>query len=143
EPCVFQAPANGALGKLMWIVEMRFLGMLDAVEALLLDGGDQLAVDEQRRRGLMIHRVDSKDVHRLPHSAARGRLAKPTEPVSGLTTARRKGRDISPHPLIYSAGSRASSYSRLKRPISSAAGRMLLTLPTPCPEPQISFQAFG
>ena len=61
---MFQAPADRALGKLMRIVEMRFLGVLDAVEALLLDGGDQLAVDEQRRRRLMIHRVDSENVHR-------------------------------------------------------------------------------
>src|ERR1051326_8194624 len=66
EPRMFQAPADGALGKLMRIVEMRFLGMLDAIEALLLNGTDQLAVDEQRSRGLMIHRVDTENVHRVP-----------------------------------------------------------------------------
>ena len=43
----------------------------------------------------------------------------------------------------YSAGSTASAYSFLKRAISSAAGKTLPTLPTPWPEPQISFQAFG
>src|SRR5206468_7406032 len=43
----------------------------------------------------------------------------------------------------YNGGSIASSYSFLKRAISSAAGRMPSTLPMPWPEPQISFQAFG
>ena len=71
EPGMFQAPADRALGKLMRIVEMRFLGVLDAVEALLLDGGDELAVDQQRRRGLMIHRVDSENVHRVPSTLLR------------------------------------------------------------------------
>src|SRR6185312_4799722 len=47
------------------------------------------------------------------------------------------------HAKGHNAGSSASSYSFLKRPINSAAGRILLTLPTPCPEPQISFHAFG
>src|SRR6476660_1058707 len=43
----------------------------------------------------------------------------------------------------HSGGSTASAYSFLKRAISSAAGNTLATLPTPWPEPQISFQAFG
>src|SRR5260370_40054074 len=43
----------------------------------------------------------------------------------------------------HSGGSTASSYSRLNRAISSAAGTILPTLPTPWPLPQISFQAFG
>src|SRR5213080_4791117 len=43
----------------------------------------------------------------------------------------------------HNAGSTASSYSFLKRAISSAAGTTLPTLPTPWPLPQISFQAFG
>src|SRR6266704_371096 len=43
----------------------------------------------------------------------------------------------------HSGGSTASSYSFLKRAINSAAGRILPTLPTPWPLPQISFQAFG
>src|ERR1700761_8768597 len=82
---MFQAPADRALGKLMRIVVMRFLGVLDAVEALLLDGCDQLAVDQERRRGLMVHRVDSKNVHRVPlYSAAyHGRLANPSATVRG------------------------------------------------------------
>src|SRR5207247_1588572 len=46
-------------------------------------------------------------------------------------------------PAHHSGGSTAASYSCLKRAISSAAGRILPTLPTPWPEPQISFQAFG
>src|SRR5229473_8586432 len=43
----------------------------------------------------------------------------------------------------HSGGSTASSYSFLNRAINSAAGRILPTLPTPWPLPQISFQAFG
>src|SRR6266700_6350778 len=43
----------------------------------------------------------------------------------------------------HSGGSTASPYSFLKRAINSAAGRILPTLPTPWPLPQISFQAFG
>jgi branched-chain amino acid transport system substrate-binding protein len=42
-----------------------------------------------------------------------------------------------------SAGSTASSYSFLKRAISSAAGTTLPIPPMPWPLPQISFQAFG
>src|SRR6202012_1599198 len=145
QPGMFQAPADGTLGKLMRIVEMRFLGVLDAVEAFLLDGTDELAVDEQRRRGLMIHRVDTENVHRASATLLRavGRLANSIGSVSGLTPLQRRRCGISPRPLFYSAGSRAWSYSALKRPISSAAGRILPTLPTPCPAPQISFQAFG
>src|SRR4051812_30797191 len=52
----------------------------------------------------------------------------------------REQRIASPHA---SAGSTASSYSFLKRAISSAAGKTLPMLPTPWPEPQISFHAFG
>src|SRR3954464_5063871 len=43
----------------------------------------------------------------------------------------------------HNGGSMASAYSFLNRAISSAAGKTLATLPTPWPEPQISFQAFG
>src|SRR5665213_4236520 len=43
----------------------------------------------------------------------------------------------------HSAGSTAASYSCFNRAINSAAGRILPTLPTPWPLPQISFQAFG
>ena len=61
EAGVFQAKADRPLGKLVRVVPIGFLGMLDAVEAFLLDGGDEFAIDEQRSRGLVIHRVDSKD----------------------------------------------------------------------------------
>src|ERR1700759_1660549 len=66
EPGMFQTPATRALGKLMRVVEMRFLGMLEAVETLFLDGGHQLSVDEQRVRRLVIPRVDTENVHRVP-----------------------------------------------------------------------------
>jgi hypothetical protein len=45
---MFQAVADRALGELMRVVEIRFLAVLDAIEALFLDGGNELAVDEQR-----------------------------------------------------------------------------------------------
>ena len=44
--------------------------VLDAGEALLLDRGDELAVDDERRGGITVIRVDPEDVHRT-HSAAR------------------------------------------------------------------------
>src|SRR5204862_8306944 len=53
--------------------------------------------------------------------------------------ARAFSRDV-PH---YNGRSTAWAYSFLNRAISSAAGRILATLPTPWPLPQISFQAFG
>jgi hypothetical protein len=47
----------------MRVVEVCLLAVLDAVETLLLDGGDELAVDKQCCGRLVIHRVDSKDIH--------------------------------------------------------------------------------
>src|SRR5258705_6069424 len=69
-----------------------------------------------------------RDTPRLetPHPALRATFSH---------NGRRKGR--------HSAGSTASEYSFLKRAISSAAGMILPTVPTPWPLPQISFQAFG
>src|SRR5258706_7887708 len=64
-----------------------------------------------------------------------------------MTTFSHKGRrEVSGRGEVsdrHSAGSTASSYSRLNLAINSAAGRILPTLPTPLPLPQISFQAFG
>jgi hypothetical protein len=37
--------------------------MFDAIEALLLDGDNEPAVDEQRSGRIVIHRIDSKNVH--------------------------------------------------------------------------------
>src|SRR5690348_17198620 len=62
--CVLQAIADRALRKLVRIVEIRFLAVLDAIEAFLLDRGDELAVNEQRGGRLVVHRIDSKNVHR-------------------------------------------------------------------------------
>ena len=50
EAGVFQAKADRALGKLVRVIPIGFLGMLDAIEAFLLDGGDEFAVDKQRCR---------------------------------------------------------------------------------------------
>ncbi len=70
QPGVVQAEADRTFGHLMRIIELRRFTVLDAVEALLLDGGNELAVDQQRCRGLMVNGIDSKDVHRGPRSAA-------------------------------------------------------------------------
>jgi hypothetical protein len=45
--CLFQAKADRALGELVRVIPIGFLGMLDTIEAFLLDGGDELAIDEQ------------------------------------------------------------------------------------------------
>jgi hypothetical protein len=66
EACVFQAKADRALRELMRVIPVGLLAVLDTVESFLLGGCDELAVDEQRSRGLVIHRVNSKDVY---HSA--------------------------------------------------------------------------
>lgn len=39
----------------MRVVEVRFLPVFDAIEALLLNGSDEFAVDEQCRGRLVIH----------------------------------------------------------------------------------------
>ena len=63
EPGVIQAEADRTRGELMRVVDVRRLAMLDAIEPLFLDGGDKFAIDEQRGGRLVVHRVDSKNVH--------------------------------------------------------------------------------
>src|SRR5579863_4415426 len=63
EAGVFQAKADRALGELVRVIPSGFLGMLDPIEALLLDGGDEPAIDEQRRGGLVKYTIDSEDVN--------------------------------------------------------------------------------
>src|SRR5207302_4654600 len=82
KPGVIQAEADCTLGKLMRVVEVRFLAVLDAVEPFFLGSGDDLAVDEQGGGRLVIHRVDSKNVHRptssrVISSALRSSRARP------------------------------------------------------------------
>lgn len=48
----------------MRVVDVGQLAVLDAIEALLLDGDHKLAVDQQRRGRIVIDRVDSKNVQR-------------------------------------------------------------------------------
>ena len=50
EPGMLQAKANRALGELMRVIPIGLLAVLDTIEPFLLDGGDKLAVDEQRSR---------------------------------------------------------------------------------------------
>ena len=69
EPGIVQAETDRALGELMRVVDIRQLAVFDAIEPLLLDGDNELAVDEQRGGGVVIHGIDSKDIHR-PTSAA-------------------------------------------------------------------------
>jgi hypothetical protein len=45
---VIETVTDRTLGELMRIVEVRLLAVLDAIESLFLDGGDKLAVEEQR-----------------------------------------------------------------------------------------------
>ncbi len=66
---IVQAEADCALRELMRVVDIRHLAVLDAAEALFLDSHDELAVDEQRGGRIVIHRVNSKDVHRFTSSA--------------------------------------------------------------------------
>ena len=55
EACLFQAKADRALRLLVRVIPIGFLGVLDAIEPLLLGGGDEFAIDEQRRSGLVIY----------------------------------------------------------------------------------------
>src|SRR5258708_2903951 len=68
EPGIIQAETNRTLGELMRVVDVRQLAVFDAIEPLLLNGDDERAVDEQRGGRIVIHRVDSKNIHR-PTSA--------------------------------------------------------------------------
>jgi hypothetical protein len=61
-----QAIPDCAFRELMRVIEFGLLAVLDAIESLLLGRGDELVVDEQRSGGLVIHRVDSKDVQLPP-----------------------------------------------------------------------------
>src|SRR6185437_2783433 len=61
-----QAKPDCAFRELMRVIEFSLLAVLDAIESLLLGRGDELVVDEQRSGGLVIHRVDSKDVQLPP-----------------------------------------------------------------------------
>lgn len=47
----------------MRIVDLRFLGMLDAIEPLFLAGRHDLTVDNQCGRRFMKHSVDTENVH--------------------------------------------------------------------------------
>src|SRR5262249_47210427 len=59
QPGVIQTETDRMLGKLVRVIDVRLLTVLDAVEPLLLGGGDERAVDDQRGGGLGIHRVES------------------------------------------------------------------------------------
>src|ERR1700754_3575392 len=48
KPGMVQAETDRTFGQLMRVVEFRLLAVFDAVEPFLLDGRDELAVDEQR-----------------------------------------------------------------------------------------------
>jgi hypothetical protein len=61
---LLQAESDRTFGQLMRIVEFGRLAMLDPVEALLFGGGNELAADQKCCGRLVIHRIDSKDVHR-------------------------------------------------------------------------------
>jgi hypothetical protein len=50
--------------QLIRIVDARFFGVFDPVETFFFDGRYDNSIAQQTRRGLMVGRVDSKDV---PH----------------------------------------------------------------------------
>jgi hypothetical protein len=64
QPGIIQTETDRMLGELVRVVDVRLLTVLDAVEPLLLGGRNERAVDDQRGGGLVIHRVDSENVHR-------------------------------------------------------------------------------
>jgi hypothetical protein len=39
--------------------------MFDSIEAFFFDGSDKLTVTEQRRRGIAVKRIETKNVHTL------------------------------------------------------------------------------
>src|SRR5262249_1475922 len=65
QPRMLQTEFDGTLGELVRVVDARLFAVLDAVEPFLLGGGDERAVDQHRRGGFVIDRVDSQNVHRL------------------------------------------------------------------------------
>ena len=78
EPGVLEAPARR---------ERREAGaVLDAVEALLLGGRDELAVDDERRRGVAVVRVEAED---RGHGRDRSQARRRTGPLSEPPRARR------------------------------------------------------
>jgi hypothetical protein len=92
EPGMIQAVADRTLGELMRVVEVRFLPVFDAIEPFLLDRRDEFAVDEQGRGRLVIHRVDSKNVHQptsnpaIPLRFERRQARPPLDPVAEYRT---------------------------------------------------------
>jgi len=63
EPGIVQAETDRPLRQLMRVVDVRHFAIFDPIEALLLDGDNKPAVDEQRGGRIVIHGIDSKNVH--------------------------------------------------------------------------------
>src|SRR6185437_1583757 len=66
EARMIEAVADRALRQLVRIVDIGQLAVLDAIEPLFLDGDHELAIDQQRSRGVVIDGVDSKDIQGPP-----------------------------------------------------------------------------
>src|SRR5262249_52979684 len=102
----------------------RLLGeagpVLDAVEPLLLDGGDEPAVDHQRGRRVAVEGVDAKDDHvRRPGGAGaacvcRGRVrASPPLPDPGVPAARQVSEGLT----VSRGGRMCTGDARLMKPL--------------------------
>jgi hypothetical protein len=102
----------------MRVVEVRFLAVLDAIEAFLLDGTDKLAVDEQRGRRLVIHAIDSKNVQWS------------TSPREKFTPTHRNGANQSIGPrfrLLAGPPDMLASSQRQKSNLRPAGGRKVMS----------------
>ncbi len=60
---IIEREFDRALRKLVRIVDVGQLAVLDAIEALFLDRHHQFAIHEQRGRRIVVHGVNSKNVH--------------------------------------------------------------------------------
>jgi hypothetical protein len=102
----------------MRVVEVRFLAVLDAIEAFLLDGTDKLAVDEQRGRRLVIHAIDTKNVQWS------------TSPREKFTPTHRNGANQSIGPrfrLLAGPPDMLASSQRQKSNLRPAGGRKVMS----------------
>jgi len=91
QPGMVQAETDRAFGELMRVVELRRLAVLDSVEPFLLDGRDQHAVDEQGCGRLVIHGIDSKNVHRLNLPSCDCCRREPSKHSAGLAASLARG----------------------------------------------------
>ena len=86
------APGGGELGQLPGAPRQRPLAVLAPAEPLLLGGGHDLAVDDQRRRRVVVDGVDAQDLHACtpPSRARSARSQSMIKPCRARRTASRR-----------------------------------------------------